>query len=84
MNLLLLSIRGLRSFMCCELISALVVLLISIPLSLVLTIILRCTPCMIPIGVWKCVDDGRPIINCLIQCLAHRWIIPCVGVEESA
>ena len=34
MNLLLLSIRGLRSFMYCELISALVVLLINIPLSL--------------------------------------------------
>ncbi len=35
MNLLLLSIsRGLRSLMCCELISALVVLLINIPLSL--------------------------------------------------
>ena len=34
MNLFLLSMGGLRSFMCCELISALVVLLISIPLSL--------------------------------------------------
>ena len=52
-------IRGLRSFMCCELISALVVLLISIPYR-------------------------RPIINFLIQCLAHRLIIPCVGVQAAA
>ena len=34
MNLLLLSIKGLRSFMYCELISIAVILLIDIPLSL--------------------------------------------------
>ena len=36
-----------------------------------LTILWLCTPCMIRISVWNCVDVRRPIINFLIRCLTH-------------
>ena len=73
MNLLLLSIKGLRSFLYCEFISTVVILVINIYLChLVLTIILKCTPCIIRIGVWNCVDVKRPIFNFLVKCLTRR------------
>ena len=66
-------------------ISTVMILVINIhPCHLVLTIIFMCSPCMIRISMWNCVDVRRPIINFLIQCLAHRLIIPCVGVQAAA
>ena len=51
---------------------------------LVLTILFIFTPCMIRIGEWKRVNSIRPIINFLIRCPTHRWLIPCVIFKAAA
>ena len=54
-------------------ISTVMILVINIhPCHLVLTIIFMCSPCMIRISMWNCVDVRRPIINFLNRCLTHR------------